>query len=191
MDDEEHIMPIRQGSIDQLCGVYSVMNATELVIGKFHYDRQLKRKASQRKTLFSDLIGHLAKHGMLETVLTSGIEQIDENGLINIAVKSVKKYQKLKLRKQIVFDSCEVTIDQFWEKLTQHLDQPSTAAIINISGRIQHWTCVRQITPDTMILSDSSGIRRIAKSQCSIGEGSRDRYILWPTLTYLLSVVQK
>lgn len=184
-------MPIRQGSIDQLCGVYSVMNATELVIGKFHYDRQLKRKASQRKTLFHDLINHLDKQGMLRAVLTSGIEHIDENGLIDIAVKSVKKYQKRKLCKQIVFDSCEVTIDQFWEKLTQHLDRPSTAAIINISGRIQHWTCVRQITPDTMILSDSSGIRRIAKSQCSIGEGSRDRYILWPTLTYLLSVVQK
>lgn len=117
-------MPIRQGSIDQLCGIYSVMNATEVVIGKFHYDRRLKRKASQRKTLFSNLIGHLAKHDMLENVLTSGIADIDiEGGLIDIAIKSVKKYQKRKLCKRKAFETDDVTLDEYWEKLTQHISQ--------------------------------------------------------------------
>ncbi len=183
-------MPIRQGSIDGLCGVYSVMNATEAVIGKFHYDRKLGRKASQRKVLFRKLIGYLAKQGMLEEAMIWGFENIDEKGgFIDIAVKSVKKYQKRKLRKEIAFDADEVTLDEYWEKLTGHLSQPKSAVIICLSGRIKHWTCVRRITPSAMILSDSSGIRQIARDRCSVSAGSGDLYILWPRLTYLLLVV--
>ena len=82
MSDEECVMPIRQGSIDRLYGVYSVMNATEVVIGKFHYDRRLKRKASQRRVLFKNLIGYLAKHDMLEETLIWGFEDIDAKAWI-------------------------------------------------------------------------------------------------------------
>jgi len=182
-------MPIRQSSIDGLCGVYSVMNATEIVIGKFHYDRKLKRKASQRRVLFRNLIGYLAKHDLLEETLICGFDDIDaKGGLIDIAIKSVKKYQKRKLRKQIAFDTDNVTLDQYWEKLTEHLSQSDSAVIISLSGRIKHWTCVRQITPNTLILSDSSGIRRIARDRCTSEMESRDMYTLWPTLTYLLSL---
>ncbi|MEQ1779366.1 MAG: hypothetical protein ABL863_12565 [Nitrosomonas sp.] len=185
-------MPIRQGSIDGLCGVYSVMNATEVVIGKFHYDRRLKRKASQRRVLFKNLIGYLAKHDMLEETLICGFDDIDaKGGFIDIAIKSVKKYQKHKLRKQIAFDTDDVTLDQYWEKLTEHLSQPGSAVIISLSGRIKHWTCVRRITPNALILSDSSGIRQIARHRCTIETESLDMYTLWPKLTYLLSVEEK
>lgn len=183
-------MPIRQGSIDGLCGVYSVMNATEVVIGKFHYDRRLKRKASQRRVLFRNLIGYLAKHDLLEETLIWGFNDIDtKGGFIDIAIKSVKKYQKRKLRKQIAFDTDDVTLDQYWEKLTEHLSQPDSAVIISLSGRIKHWTCVRRITPNALILSDSSGIRQIARYHCTIDIESRELYTLWPAMTYLLSVV--
>lgn len=183
-------MPIRQGSIDGLCGVYSVMNATEAVIGKFHYDRKLGRRASQRKVLFKNLIGYLAKQDMLEEAMIWGFENIDEKGgFIDIAVKSVKKYQKRKLRKQIAFDTNDVTLDAYWEKLTEQLNQPESAVIICLSGRIKHWTCVRRITPSALILSDSSGIRQIARDRCAVSTESGNLYILWPTLTYLLSVV--
>jgi hypothetical protein len=190
MSDEESIMPIRQGSIDGLCGVYSVMNATEAVIGKFHYDRKLGRKASQKKVLFKRMIGYLAKHDMLEEAMIWGFENIDaKGGFIDIAIKSVKKYQKRKLHKKIAFDTDDVSLDAYWEKLTGHLSQPNSAVIICLSGRIKHWTCVRRITPCALILSDSSGIRQIAKDQCAIDAGNRGRYILRPTATYLLSVV--
>lgn len=182
-------MPIRQGSIDGLCGVYSVMNATEAVIGKFHYDRKLGRKASQRKVLFKNLIGYLAKHDMLEEAMIWGFENIDaKGGFIDIAIKSVKKYQKRKLRKEIAFDTDDVTLDAYWEKLTEHLNQPESAVIICLNGRIKHWTCVRRITPGALILSDSSGIRQIDRDRCIIEMERCELYTLWPTLTYLLSI---
>ena len=182
-------MPIRQGSIDGLCGVYSVMNATEAVIGKFQYDRRLKRKASQRRVLFRNLISYLAKHDLLEETLIWGFDDIDaQGGFIDIAIKSVKKYQKRKLRKQIAFDTDDVTLDQYWQKLTEHLCKPDSAVIISLSGRIKHWTCVRRITPNALVLSDSSGIRQIARHLCRIDIECRELYTLWPAMTYLLSV---
>ena len=185
-------MPIRQGSIDGLCGVYSVMNATEIVIGKFHYDRRLKHKASQRRVLFKNLIGYLAKQDLLEETLIWGFKDIDtKGGFIDIAIKSVKKYQKRKLRKRIAFDTDNVTLDQYWEKLTEHLSQPDSAVIICLTGRIKHWTCVRKITPSALILSDSAGIRRIARDHCAIETENREMYTLWPTMTYLLSLAGK
>ena len=114
-----------------------------------------------------------------------------KGGFIDIAIKFVKKYQKHKLRKQIAFDTDDVTLDQYWEKLTEHLSQPDSAVIISLSGRIKHWTCVRKITPTTLILSDSSGIRRVARDRCTIETENRELYTLWPTLTYLLSLAGK
>jgi len=116
MSDEECVMPIRQSSIDHLCSVYSVMNAAEIVIGKFHYDRKLKHKASKRIILFKKLLGYLTKHDVLEDTLIWGFDDIDaKGGFIDIATKSAQKYQKRKLRKQIAFDTDDVTLDEYWK----------------------------------------------------------------------------
>ena len=114
------------------------MNAAEIVIGKFHYDRKLKHKASKRRILFKKLLGYLTKHDVLEDTLIWGFDDIDaKGGFIDIATKSAQKYQKRKLRKQIAFDTDDETLDENWKKLTEHLNQPDTAVIISISGRIQ------------------------------------------------------
>lgn len=149
-------MTTRQGSIDCLCGVYCVLNATEIVIGKFAYDRRRKKRKNQKLALFSDLVGYLAKRNKLQKALTKGINQIDHpGGLLDIAVKSVRKYQKLHMRKEKAFDQNPVTLDEYLEKLTDHLMQENSSVIILLSGRIEHWTCVRRITQKTLILSDS------------------------------------
>ena len=75
--------------------MYSVLNATEVVIGKYRVDRKRKRKASQRKTLFNDLIGHLAKNDLLKEAITASIDDIDI-GLIDVAIESVRSYQNQK-----------------------------------------------------------------------------------------------
>jgi len=187
MTDEKDVRPIRQGSIDHLCGVYSVLNATETVIGKYRVDRKRKKKSSQRKTLFNDLIGHLAKNNLLKEALTTGIDDIDI-GLIDVAIESVRSYQNQKMRKRKVFETDDVTLDEYWEQLTRHLSSPDSAVIILLTGRIKHWTCVKAITPDAMILSDSTGMKKIARYHCTVDTENRDLYTLWPAMTYLLSV---
>lgn len=182
-------MATRQGSIDCLCGVYSVLNATEIVIGKYQNDRALKERGSQKRVLFGELVGYLAKKNKLEKALTNGISNINSRGgLIDIAIKSVKKHQKLKMEKQTAFDEDPCTLKEYWEKLSRHLEQEGSSALICLSGRREHWTCVKKITPKALILADSSGIKQIYRYQCTIGKEEKGMYTLWPTMTYLLSL---
>ena len=48
---------------------------------------------------------------------------------------------------------------------------------------------VKAITPEAMILSDSTGMKKIARSHCTVDTENREMYTLWPALIYLLSVV--
>lgn len=181
-------MASRQGSIDQLCGLYSVLNATEVVIGKYSYQRKFSH-VSQKRALFQELVAYLARKDLLEEALTLGIENLyARGGLIDIAIKSVRHHQGIKMKKQRAFNKDPETITEYWKKLTAHLRHEGTAVIICMSGRREHWTCVRKITAKELILSDSTGMRCIYRHQCSIDPEVRSVYTLWPSLTYLLSV---
>ena len=181
-------MTIRQGSIDHLCGIYSVLNATEIVVGKYVVDRRMGHKSSQRKTLFGELVAHLAAKNELEAALTTGIDDVDA-GLIDVAVKSVKTYQGQKMRKCPAFDTDWVPLDEYWTRLATHLEQPDSAAIICISGRREHWTCVKAVTDSALVLADSNGMKQIGRHDCAVGTEDRGMYSLWPTMTHLLSII--
>jgi len=185
-------MAIRQGSLDCLCGVYAVLNATEIVIGKFMVTTKRNKRKSQKRALFNDLVGYLARRNKLEVALTQGINKIDtRDGLLDIAIKSVKNNQKLLMKKQRAFDNDTETLDQYWEKLTSHLMQDKSAVIIVISGRLEHWTCVKAITTEVLVLADSAGVQFIHRQKCTIGQEEKGMYTLWPSMTYLLSVETK
>lgn len=182
-------MASRQGSLDCLCGVYAVLNATEIVIGKFMITTKRNKRKSQKRLLFNDLVGYLAKRNKLENALTKGISKIDtRGGLLDIAIKSVKKNQKLTIKKQRAFNEDPETLEQYWEKLSSHLMQDKTAVIIVISGRLEHWTCVKAITPELLVLADSVGMQFIHRQKCIIGQEEKGMNTLWPTMTYLLSI---
>ncbi|AEJ02426.1 hypothetical protein Nit79A3_2662 [Nitrosomonas sp. Is79A3] len=66
--------------------------------------------------------------------------------------------------------------------------QDDIAVIILFSGGIKHWTCVKAITPEAMILSDYTGMEKIARYHCTVDTVSRDLYTLWPAMTYLLAM---
>ncbi|MDR4517949.1 MAG: hypothetical protein MRK00_11255 [Nitrosomonas sp.] len=183
-------MTIKQGSIDQLCGLYSVLNATELLIGKYApYDRRL-RVSSQKKALFGELVAYLARNDLLEEALTVGIEDLyNRGGLIDIAIKSVKQYQGLKMKKQRAFTKSPKTLAEYWTTLAEHLRHDGSTVIICFSCRyFGHWTCVKAITPKELILVDSARMKRLYRNQCTIGPEEKNTYTLWPSLTYLLSI---
>ena len=138
---------------------------------------------------FAELIGYLAKKNKLKRALTVGIAQIDtRGGMLDIAVKSVKQRQKLTMYKQVAFADDFYTLDVYLDKLHQHLLEANTAVIINITGRLEHWTCVKEVTPDWLVLADSAGIKQLKRQLCNIGIEEKGMYTLWPSMTYLLSL---
>lgn len=177
-------MATRQGSLDRLCGLYAVLNATEILVMKFARD---KKEIGQKRALFGELVRYLAKKDKLERALVEGINKIDSpGGLLDIAVKSVKKYQKQKMRKEPAFPHNLVSLDEYWERLTHHLKCERSSVIISLSGRREHWTCVKEIRRNILILADSSGLKQIERHQCLIGSEEKGMYTLWPAMTYLL-----
>jgi len=177
-------MATRQGSLDCLCGLYAVLNATEILIVKYANNRQ---EIGQKRALFGELVGYLAKKNKLKNALLEGIDKIDSRGgLLDIAVKSVKKYQKRKMRKEKAFPNDLVSLDEYWERLTHHLKHEETSIIISLSGRHDHWTCVKEIRRNILVLADSSGLKPIDRHQCLIGTEVKGMYTLWPAMTYLL-----
>ena len=183
-------MTTRQGSIDNLCGIYSVLNATEIVIGKFAYSRKRKNRRNQKLALFSDLVGYLAKQGKLKKALTEGIDKIDSpGGMLDIAVKSVWRYQKRRMKKQVAFDQNAATSGAYWERLVSHLGQDGACVIVLLTGRLDHWTCIREITARTLLLADSTGMKYVFRHRCRVGVEEEGMYSLWPNKTYLLSLL--
>ena len=182
-------MASRQGSLDCLCGVYTVVNATEIVVGKLVVASSSNKRKGQKKALFKALISYLAKKNKLVMALTEGVTEINtRGGLLDIAIKSVKTHQQLKMKKQRAFDADPATLEQYWEKLTSHLMRDKTSVIIVISGRLEHWTCVKAITTEVLVLADSAGVQFIHRQKCTIGLEEKGMYTLWPTMTYLLSI---
>jgi hypothetical protein len=66
--------------------------------------------------------------------------------------------------------------------------QDRTSVIIVISGRLEHWTCVKAITTEVLVLADSAGVQSIHRHNCTIGLEEKGMYTLWPSMTYLLSI---
>ena len=95
------------------------------------------------------------------------------------------------MKKQRAFDADPATLEQYWEKLTSHLMRDKTSVIIVISGRLEHWTCVKAITTEVLVLADSAGVQFIHRQKCTIGLEEKGMYTLWPTMTYLLSIENK
>jgi hypothetical protein len=54
--------------------------------------------------------------------------------------------------------------------LGRHLAEDHTSAIIGISGCLEHWSVVRAVKPKTIMLFDSSGMKRLSVAAARRGD---------------------
>ncbi len=74
---------------------------------------------------------------------------------------------------------CEPTLRSVWRSLCWALDGKSVA-ILGLDGIEQHWTVAYAATERTLRVADSSGLRAIFRSQCTLARSSL-RYRLKPS----------
>ena len=80
----------------------------------------------------------------------------------------------------------EPSLRGIWRSLRRFLDGKSVA-IIGLDGLERHWTVGYAITERTLRVADSSGLRVIFRSQCTIGR-TRARYQLRPAEVLVLQI---
>jgi hypothetical protein len=161
--------PLRQGDLDGLCGIYSVVNALRYLL-------RLNKKQSQE--LFKRLVAALVQHSphphrlLVEGILFKRLKQLAAAAQhFRLADRDLSfQVRVLRLRRG------EQSLSHLWAALDQEVG-PACVAIIGITGADDHWCVVYRVTPKTLRLLDSAGRSCIRRSRCTI-RTARTRYCL-------------
>lgn len=168
-------MSFEQGSLDYLCGIYSIINA-EKIINNTDKDGS--------RTLFNEIIHFLSRKRKLVSILTTGMILKNLTEILDEVVGERIPYKKLHWR-----NIATPGLDAFWESIANFMDEtPGKAVILCMNGIYDHWTVIKSITPNQMNLHDSLEITRLLRTYCTTSEPKGKRHhILQPAQTYFLS----
>ena len=140
-----------QGNLDNLCGVYSSINATLLSTEGLVTFRQ-----QEVREWFQLIIADLSKHRKLLTVHKEGSPiELVENYIrllqTRLADNVILSYYKPFTEKTRTSTALK--------KLSTISQQSNKAVIIGIEGFYDHWSIVSKITSDRVFLNDSNGLK--------------------------------
>jgi hypothetical protein len=150
------LKPFRQGGLDGLCGVYSVINATRLAAWP-----TLRLAREPCNDLFSLLTADLNDRAKLFKVLTNGSRDFVVRRLLREADSWLRDCYGIRLRHRRPYPGRSFSRSRIAAILRRHLAEDHTSAIIGLSGCFEHWSVVRAVKPKTIMLFDSSGMKRL------------------------------
>jgi hypothetical protein len=165
------LKPYRQGCLDGLCGLYALINALRLLCPRLGEDdcewafcALIRARARQTASPLAVISGGLSRRELLRLIGSWQRYAAREFG-ITLTVSRLK--------------ASEPTLRGIWRGLSRVLDGKSVA-IIGLDGVERHWTVAYAATPRTLRVADSSGLRMIFRSQCTVARTSL-RYQLRPS----------
>jgi hypothetical protein len=165
------LKPYRQGRLDGLCGLYALINALRLLCPKLDEDAcervfcaLIRARARQAASPLSVIHGGLSRRELLRLIGSWQRFTAREFG-VTVTVSRLKV--------------SEPTLRGLWKGLGRALDGKSVA-IVGLDGVERHWTVAHAATERTLRVTDSSGLRMIFRSQCTVGCTSV-RYQLRPS----------
>ena len=177
--------PWQQGALDPLCGLYSVINAIQYTApdpGLFKEDASV---------LFGEIACELEDHLGAGGLVGYGLTRRSLCVALRTADTWLTQNYGLKLQSNWPFyRSPSVDLATMLGHLQSHLFQPRTAVICALTGCIDHWTVVTDLTSSRVRLFDSCGMKFIRTS--SVGPlGSDDaRYQLSSTQMAFIKVLE-
>jgi hypothetical protein len=165
------IEPYHQGDLDHLCGLYAVVNS----IGHSLRNNSPMDEPDCQK-LFNRLVEHLRDTGMLARALTSGLSTAATSRMLAEAQSWLLKTKGVKLRRSKPFHRMSnLQYSDLINSISMHLAAPNTSVLASISGRMDHWTVIREISPKSIMLFDSYGISRFSIQSTVIATASGNR----------------
>lgn len=171
-------IPLQQGNLDGLCGVYSIINATGKIIGQLDENEQ--------KEMFRKIISYLYKKysNNLDFLFNDGGITIRDIGSV---LKDVIEPRHGIIRKKPHHKSSSLELNNFWDSMTKFLGEPQRAIILGLARKHDHWTVVDSITEKRLTLLDSGGLCHINRRVCTtVDSDPTSIHLLKPTHTYFL-----
>jgi hypothetical protein len=162
-------MSIKQGDLDSLCGVYSIVNAFNNLC---HLDKK------EREDLFKHLIIALEEEKRIAGAIYGGTTKWEIELLIKTAVQYAKeKHNKVVGVVHLFKSGRRVGLETYWSGLKSFFnDYEKCVAIVGMVGILDHWACAKKITSKTMIMDDSVGVKYIRKSKSKMDQNYNENY---------------
>lgn len=159
----------RQGRLDGLCGVYSLINAKRLLFPKTSKEDCVE--------LFQECMNWLDKRSLLAEVIVDGMRI---NTLIGLS-RDVIEPGTPGLYRSRPFYRRNVSLDTYWNEIAEGLASGKAAVLICMeSWDWSHWSIVWGSTEHQLKLFDSSGRRCVFRRHCSLTDIDKDT----PTFLY-------
>jgi hypothetical protein len=159
----ERLIPFRQGRFDNLCGLYSVLNAIQLAQWPM-----LERNAHRSRRLFQHGIAALEHEGLLHTAIKHGMDEPTWTWLTDLLLAEAGRQSGTRLRrvpilqktKRSDFDGAIALIDRH-----TRIGEP---VLVDLAGSYQHYTTIVGVSDNRLLLFDSYGYRWIAAASCGL-----------------------
>src|SRR3954467_5422204 len=166
------LKPYRQGRLDGLCGVYTLINALRLLCPRLDEDAC--------EAVFCALIKARTRQAASPlAVISPGLSRRALVQLLDPWRRFVRKELGIRLTVKRLKMSEEPSLRGIWRSLYRALDGKSVA-ISGLDGIERHWTVAYAATERTLRLVDSCGLRMLFRAQCTGGHTSL-RYQLRPS----------
>ena len=154
----------RQGDLDGLCGVYSVVNAVRSLCP------EIRRDAAA--WLFAELLQSLLEAGANPSrAVSSGIGRATLIALLREAASSIENEYDVTLTFRRLPLPLRQTkkLDVLWVALSKAISS-TTVAILGLGGTQSHWTVAVKVSDKQITLFDSSRMVVLRRSDCSVRE---------------------
>ncbi|MEB8386881.1 hypothetical protein OO012_06545 [Rhodobacteraceae bacterium KMM 6894] len=186
-----HSSKFKQGSFNNFCGVYSILNAFDHLLGDAFTSKIAKR-------LYTDLLRFIeAEFGSFAT-LKGGLEPAEMRTLTKFAARAVCVEQP---RRAISVDRFrpqdEITdVGGLLELMDAELTN-ETIAIVGFEGRMNHWAVATGVEDRALQVLDSDVRRKMNREEIKVGNNGNNRQrrkgdglFFMPKQTILISVTE-
>jgi hypothetical protein len=170
------LQPLRQGDHDNLCGLYSAINAIRLVLFPVH-----KLGRAETRKLFVHGARLVSERGALLSVLEDGIEEPLWTELCTSLAGEASRLTGVTIKLIFLLDSwpkpsSKAALDRI--KRALRVGQP---VLVLLHGAYDHCTVAAAITDQRLLLFDSHGFKWVSLANVGISHPRSNRLHQIPT----------
>ena len=161
---------LKQGDLDELCGIYAILNAIRLAVSQ---DAINTRK---QRSLIKTALQYLSKREMLQETLLYGMSS---RNFVKLANKLVERSNLITSDPLIITPFSDN--EELQEKFIQTQLSRNAPVCARLKGRFDHYTVISGITDTRYLLTDSNGLSWINRSSLRADAGSNSARFRIPT----------
>lgn len=162
-DAARQLMPFQQGRFDNLCGIYSVLNAIRLTQWP-----TLEHNAYRSRRLFAHAIAALHSQGVLHEVVQHGMDEATWSWVIELVLTQASRMSGTTLRRVPILEKIKrKDIDGALARIERHTRR-GEPVLVELAGSYQHYTTIVGIKDNRVLLFDSYGYHWIATASCEL-----------------------